>query len=83
MKKRIFVAGSRGMVGSAIVRQLTTRNDVIIITKDRSELNLLSQSEVQDFFSVKKLMKSILQLLKLAEYSPTTITQQNLFMRTW
>jgi len=65
MKKRIFVAGSRGMVGSAIVRQLTTRNDVIIITKDRSELNLLSQSEVQDFFQREKIDEVYLAAAKV------------------
>lgn len=65
MKKRIFVAGSRGMVGSAIVRQLTTRDDVIIITKDRSELNLLSQSEVQDFFQREKIDEVYLAAAKV------------------
>lgn len=65
MKKRIFVAGSRGMVGSAIVRQLTTRNDVIIITKDRSELNLLSQGEVQDFFQREKIDEVYLAAAKV------------------
>ena len=65
MKKRIFVAGSRGMVGSAIVRQLTTRNDVIIITKDRSKLNLLSQSEVQDFFQREKIDEVYLAAAKV------------------
>jgi len=53
------------MVGSAIVRQLTTRNDVIIITKDRSELNLLSQSEVQDFFQREKIDEVYLAAAKV------------------
>jgi GDP-L-fucose synthase len=48
--KRVFVAGHNGMVGSAIVRQLTLRGDVEIITRTRSELNLTSQAEVADFF---------------------------------
>lgn len=53
------------MVGSAIVRQLTTRNDVIIITKDRSKLNLLSQSEVQDFFQREKIDEVYLAAAKV------------------
>jgi GDP-L-fucose synthase len=48
--KRVFVAGHNGMVGSAIVRQLTLRGDVEIITRTRSELNLTSQAEVAGFF---------------------------------
>jgi GDP-L-fucose synthase len=39
------------MVGSAIVRQLSKRSDVNIITRSRAELNLISQAEVADFFS--------------------------------
>ncbi|HIF9310862.1 TPA: GDP-L-fucose synthase [Photobacterium damselae] len=51
MKKRIFVAGHRGMVGSAIVRQLSQRDNVEIITRTRSELDLLNQQAVNDFFA--------------------------------
>ncbi|MEI5639555.1 MULTISPECIES: GDP-L-fucose synthase [unclassified Pseudoalteromonas] len=48
--KTIFVAGHNGMVGSAIVRQLQNQPRVNVITRSRSELNLLNQSEVADFF---------------------------------
>jgi len=48
--KTIFVAGHNGMVGSAIVRQLQNQPGVNVITRSRSELNLLDQSEVADFF---------------------------------
>ncbi|AXR07842.1 GDP-L-fucose synthase [Salinimonas sediminis] len=49
--KRVFIAGHNGMVGSAIVRALSARDDVEIITKSRKELNLLSQQDVNNFFS--------------------------------
>ncbi len=49
--KKIFVAGHRGMVGSAIVRQLEKRGDVNVITKARSELDLTNQQAVADFFA--------------------------------
>ena len=49
-KKRVFIAGHRGMVGSAIVRQLEKRSDIELVLKTRSELDLLSQSDVYDFF---------------------------------
>ncbi|MCD8476511.1 MAG: NAD-dependent epimerase/dehydratase family protein, partial [Shewanella fodinae] len=38
------------MVGSAIVRQLSTRDDVELVTHSRCELNLVSQADVQAFF---------------------------------
>ncbi|TON27423.1 hypothetical protein CGH62_20880, partial [Vibrio parahaemolyticus] len=49
--KKIFVAGHRGMVGSAIVRQLEKRGGVQVITKTRSELDLTNQQDVADFFA--------------------------------
>ena len=48
--KRIFVAGHRGMVGSAIVRQLETRPDVELVNANRHELNLKDQSAVLAWF---------------------------------
>ncbi|WP_146145232.1 GDP-L-fucose synthase [Photobacterium kishitanii] len=51
VKKRIFVAGHRGMVGSAIVRQLSQRDNVEIITRTRDELDLLNQQAVNAFFA--------------------------------
>ncbi|RJL51960.1 GDP-L-fucose synthase [Pectobacterium carotovorum] len=51
MQKRVYVAGHRGMVGSAIVRQLQTRNDIEIIVRTRNELDLLSQDAVKNFFA--------------------------------
>ncbi|OEE68081.1 GDP-fucose synthetase [Enterovibrio norvegicus FF-33] len=51
-KKRVFVAGHKGMVGSAIIRQLSCRNDVELIVKDRTELDLLDQKAVDTFFAV-------------------------------
>lgn len=49
MKQRIFVAGHRGMVGSAIVRLLATRDNVELVLRTRDELNLLDARAVQHF----------------------------------
>jgi GDP-L-fucose synthase len=49
--KRVFVAGHNGMVGSAIVRQLQDSGEVKIVTRSRSELDLLSQTDVKAFFA--------------------------------
>jgi GDP-L-fucose synthase len=46
----IFVAGHRGMVGSAIVRALSSNSANNIITANRSSLDLLNQKSVNDFF---------------------------------
>ncbi|MEP2653732.1 MAG: GDP-L-fucose synthase [Paraglaciecola sp.] len=48
--KNIFVAGHNGMVGAAIVRQLSKRNDVVLITRTRQELDLTNQAAVSQFF---------------------------------
>ena len=45
--KRIYVAGHRGMVGSAIVRRLSQEQPSDILTRSRAELDLLDQSAVQ------------------------------------
>ena len=49
--KRIFVAGHRGMVGSALVRNLEANTDSEIITRTRDEVNLANQASVNAFFA--------------------------------
>jgi len=53
--KRVFVAGHRGMVGSAIVRQLARCKDLDIVVRTRAELDLTNQQAVHDFFKVEKI----------------------------
>lgn len=48
---KIFVAGHRGMVGSAIVRQLVAQGYTNIITRTHSKLDLTRQADVEKFFS--------------------------------
>ncbi|MBD9680004.1 GDP-L-fucose synthase [Pseudomonas sp. PDM18] len=48
---RIYVAGHRGMVGSAIVRQLRAAGYEHIVTRTHDQLDLTSQAEVQRFFT--------------------------------
>jgi GDP-L-fucose synthase len=51
---KIFVAGHRGMVGSAIVRKLKQEGYSNIITRTTAELDLRNQDAVNDFFSSEK-----------------------------
>lgn len=51
---KIYVAGHRGMVGSAIVRALRARGYSNIVTRTHSELDLVDQHAVNDFFSQEK-----------------------------
>lgn len=50
-QQRIFVAGHRGMVGSAIVRQLQGRGGVQVLTVDRTECDLTDQAQVEAWFA--------------------------------
>lgn len=52
---RVFVAGHRGMVGSAIVRLLESRGYRNIVTRTHVELDLTDQAQVRDFFSNEKI----------------------------
>ena len=49
-KPRIYVAGHRGLVGSAIVRVLRARGQADIVTRSHDELELTDQSRVREFF---------------------------------
>jgi GDP-L-fucose synthase len=51
---KIYVAGHRGMVGSAIVRKLNEKGFTNIITKTSKELDLTNQQLVNEFFEIEK-----------------------------
>ncbi len=54
-KKRIYVAGHRGMVGSAIVRTLRQGDYNNIVTRTHGELDLTNQAQVRAFFASEKI----------------------------
>ena len=63
--KKIFVAGHKGMVGSAICRQLQQMSDVEIITQTRQELDLCNQIDVLHFMKSEKPDEIILAAAKV------------------
>lgn len=85
MTTKIFVAGHNGMVGSAIVRQLSARDDVEIITRSRNELDLLDQAAVNQFFSAERIDQVYLAAAKVGgihanNIYPAEFIYQNLLM---
>ena len=63
-KLKVFIAGHKGMVGSAIFRQLKDQ-EVVIITTNREQLNLLNQQDVQNFFKSEKIDQVYLAAAKV------------------
>ena len=85
-KPKIFVAGHKGMVGSAIVRLLKNQ-DIEIITKDRTELELLNQGSVQKFFEHEKIDQVYLAAAKVGgiyanNSYPADFIYENLMIQT-
>lgn len=65
LNQNVFVAGHRGMVGSAIVRHLRALGYTRILTAGRDELNLLDQRAVQAFFKEQKIDQVYLAAAKV------------------
>lgn len=63
--KRVYVAGHRGMVGSAIVRQLQARGGCELVLRARSELDLTSQLAVAEFFKSEQIDEVYLAAAKV------------------
>jgi len=55
LEKRIYVAGHRGLVGSAIVRALRKRDCANIVTRSHAELDLTDQAQVRAFFAAERI----------------------------
>jgi GDP-L-fucose synthase len=64
-KLKVFVAGSNGMVGSAVIRLLSTNPKYDIIVRNRKELDLLDSIAVSNFFAVEKIDIVILAAAKV------------------
>ncbi|WP_268794996.1 GDP-L-fucose synthase [Pseudomonas fluorescens] len=86
LNARIFVAGHRGMVGSAIVRQLQAQGYNCIITRCRDELDLSNQAEVYAFFQDEQIDQVYLAAAKVGGIHanntyPAEFVYQNLMIQ--
>ena len=61
----VYVAGHKGLVGSAVVRNLTSKGFTNILTADRKELDLLNQAAVNDYFKDNKIDYVIIAAAKV------------------
>ena len=64
-ESRIYVAGHRGMVGSAIIRALERHGQTNIVTRTHAELDLIDQAAVRDFFKLERLDQVYLAAAKV------------------
>jgi GDP-L-fucose synthase len=64
-KDRIFLAGHKGLVGSAVLRKFKKLNYKNIILANKKELNLLDQSKVFNFLKKKKIKSIIICAAKV------------------
>jgi GDP-L-fucose synthase len=63
--EKIFVAGHRGLVGSALVRRLEASGFTNVLKRNRTQLNLLDEQAVRDFFAKEKPGIAILAAAKV------------------
>ncbi len=82
---KIYVAGHRGMVGSAIVRTLQGQGHINIVTRTHAELDLTDQAAVRAFFATEKPDQVYLSAAKVGGIHanntyPAEFIYQNLMM---
>ena len=85
-KDKIYVAGHRGMVGSAIVRALQQQSQTNFVTRTHAELDLTNQAAVQAFFAQEKPTQVYLAAAKVGGIHanntyPAEFIYQNLMMQ--
>jgi GDP-L-fucose synthase len=84
--QKIYVAGHRGMVGSAIVRNLQSKGFNNILTRTHTELDLTNQAQVESFFAQEKPDQVYLAAAKVGgiyanNTYPAEFIYQNLMMQ--
>lgn len=83
---KIYIAGHKGMVGSAIIRALTAKGITNIVTRTRAELDLTDQASVRNFFETERPDQVYLAAAKVGGIHanntfPAEFIYQNLIMQ--
>ena len=83
---KIYVAGHRGMVGSAIVRTLAAQGQIHLVTRTHADLDLTNQAAVRAFFEAEKPTQVYLAAAKVGgifanNTFPADFIYQNLMMQ--
>lgn len=86
-KQNIYIAGHRGMVGSALVRQLQKNPNVNLVTATHKELDLTNQEAVRDFFQNHRIDQVYLAAAKVGgihanNVYPAEFIYENLMIET-
>lgn len=84
---KIYVAGHKGLIGDAVVRELEKQGHTNILTRTRSELNLTNQQAVEEFFKTEKPAYVILAAAKVGGIianrdNPGDFIRENLEIQT-
>jgi len=84
---RIFVAGHKGMVGTALVRLLVKAGHCELLLRDRGELDLMRQSQVEQFFADEKIDQVYLAAARVGGIQanddyPVDFIRDNLLIQT-
>ena len=87
LNDKIYIAGHRGLVGSAIVRQLESRGFINLLMRTHKELDLTNQAQVQTFFEKEKPSYVVLAAAKVGGIHanntyPADFIYQNMMIET-
>ena len=87
LNSKIYIAGNNGMVGSSIIRCLKSKGYTNLIFREHSELDLIDQASVKDFFSKEKPDEVYLSAARVGGIQanniyPAEFLYQNLMIQT-
>jgi GDP-L-fucose synthase len=79
---KIYIAGHRGMVGSAMKRSLESKGYTNFILRTHKDLDLTNQKAVNEFFNIERPNMYFLPVQKLVEFLPIADILPNSYMKT-